>query len=200
MSALLDLVMRRRARALVDRLAPLLPPGGRLLDVGSGTGHNAAALLDRGLCASVTPVDVVDLRITGPEVVVGSLETLSFPEKSFDLSLLLYVLQYPIDPADMLRSCARVSRDGVLVVQSTYDDVLGLGLLGLNELAWGPGAWAVARALGWVRPARFSLATRRLMSERRLLAAIDRAGLRLERRLPCPWRSGHVRSDAWVLR
>lgn len=199
MNALLDRVMRRRAGLLADRLAPVLPARGRLVDVGAGTGHNAAALLDRGLCASVTPVDVVDLRVTGPDVTRWAGGELPFPEKSFDLSLLLYVLQYPLDPVALLRSCARVS-EGVVVVQSTYDDALGLGLLGLNELAWGPGAWGVARALGWVRPGSFALATRRLFSERRMLDCIDRAGLRVARRLPAPWRPGHVRSDLWVLR
>lgn len=197
---LLDAVMRRRADALAARLAPHLRAGSWVVDVGAGTGHNADALVRRAACARVTPVDVVDMRVVGPAVVLMQGHELPFPEKSFDFALLLYVLHYTLSPVEMLRACARVSRGGVLVVQSTHDDEVGRALLRANELAWGPLAWGVARAARWVPPGGFSLGARRLMSEREMQAAVAEAGLQVAQREGAPWRAGHVRSDLWVLR
>ena len=40
--------LRRRASHLAGRVAPHLPMGATVLDIGSGTGHNAEALRARG--------------------------------------------------------------------------------------------------------------------------------------------------------
>ena len=56
--------LRRRAERLTRRLVPHLPAGARLLDIGSGTGHNARALRVRtgGSCLEA---DVVDFHVVG---------------------------------------------------------------------------------------------------------------------------------------
>ena len=56
--------LRRRARHLAGRIAPHLPAGATVLDVGSGTGHNAEALRARG-AHTCTEADVVDFHVVG---------------------------------------------------------------------------------------------------------------------------------------
>ena len=43
--------LRRRSGHLAGRIAPHLPAGATVLDIGSGTGHNAEALRARGVLA-----------------------------------------------------------------------------------------------------------------------------------------------------
>ena len=63
--ALLNMLMTWRARGLAVRLIPLLPGNGRILDLGSGTGHNGE-YLRRLRLGPVSEVDVVDFSVVGP--------------------------------------------------------------------------------------------------------------------------------------
>lgn len=193
-------VMRRRAFGLGRELRLHLDPADTVLDVGSGTGHNAQALLELGACAAAFAVDVVDMRVVGPPVQRFDGLRLPFEDRSVDHVLLLYVLHYADEPAALLRECARVARRSVLVVQSTHEGIVGEAALRLNELLWGPVAWGLARVAGWIPPGRFSLGSRRFYDEARLLGIFTEAGLTVEGRAPRPWRLRRVRSDLWRLR
>ena len=56
MKRLLERLLERRAEALACRLAPFLADCGSALDIGCGTGHNAAAL--RALCPQLAVCDL----------------------------------------------------------------------------------------------------------------------------------------------
>ena len=62
LKSLVDAVMERRARQLVDHVGAWLPAEGRVLDLGSGTGHLSARLQrERGL--EVVTADVSDIHV-----------------------------------------------------------------------------------------------------------------------------------------
>lgn len=199
LKALLDLEMRRRAEALSEVLRPHLDPRATALDVGAGTGHNGQALVEAGACARVLAADVVDLRVVGPAVAIFDGRRLPFDGASVDVCLLIHVLHYAPDPAGLLRECARVARGAVLVIQSTHEGPWAGRALWLNELLWGPAAWGVARAAGWVKPGSFALSSRRFFSDEALRRVIAEAGLSVRGRAERRWRTPGVRSDLWRL-
>ena len=177
--SLFDGVMERRATALIGQLDGWLPRSGRVLDLGSGTGHLAATLeRDRGL--QVVAADVTDMHVTGPRPVLVSDGMLPFPSDSFATALLVFMLGYPRDPATVLREAARVTRGPVIVVQSVNSGRIGRAWHRAREFVWTVLAFHVSRVIGYVPPdARFSMSTRRFYTERELHRDVTAAGLRV---------------------
>jgi ubiquinone/menaquinone biosynthesis C-methylase UbiE len=128
--------LRRRAGHLAGRIAPHLPTGATVLDIGSGTGHNAEALRARGARTCVE-ADVVDFHVVGVGPVVFDGARLPFADRVFDACLLTFVLSYADDPAALLHEAggSPPGRPGLAVEPS--------GAGGRIALCW-----------GWVRAAR----------------------------------------------
>jgi len=107
---------------LLRAVRPHLPPGGRLLDVGCGSGDVPAFLLERlpgPLLAVGLDVKTLHLRDTPPGVrpVVGDVRRLPFPDRSFDVvtaSLFLHHFDATELPA-LLAGLARLARRALVV-------------------------------------------------------------------------------------
>jgi demethylmenaquinone methyltransferase/2-methoxy-6-polyprenyl-1,4-benzoquinol methylase len=120
-------------RFLVSRL----PPGGRVLDVATGTGLVAAELSRRGF--EVTGVDqsaemlaVARRRFGGTvEVIEAAADALPCADGSFDHLTFTYLLRYVDDPHATLAELARVVRPGGTVASLEFG-VPG----GLSRLLW----------------------------------------------------------------
>ncbi len=110
-------------RALVTALDPR--PGARILDVATGTGMVAAALVRRSGC-QVVAIDqseamlevarariARDARLTGRvSFVVGEAEHLPFGDAEFDALSFTYLLRYVDDRTATMRELARVLKPG----------------------------------------------------------------------------------------
>jgi demethylmenaquinone methyltransferase / 2-methoxy-6-polyprenyl-1,4-benzoquinol methylase len=151
----------RWRRFLVSRLPA---DGAHVLDVATGTGLVAAALVRRGF--RVTGLDQspemlararerFDGRI---ELVEASAEALPFPDASFDHLTFTYLLRYVDDPAATLRELVRVVRPGGTVAmlefglprgaaRPAWDLWVGIGLPLAGRLL-SPGWHEVGRFLG----------------------------------------------------
>jgi ArsR family transcriptional regulator len=100
---------------------------GDVLDAGSGDGTVAALLASR--CRSVTCLDASEKVLLAArrrlaefgnvDVAPGDLHALPFPDGRFDHVLLLNVLTYAKEPAQVLREAARVLRPGGDLTVST---------------------------------------------------------------------------------
>jgi demethylmenaquinone methyltransferase / 2-methoxy-6-polyprenyl-1,4-benzoquinol methylase len=108
----------RWRRFLVSRVD--VPPGGRVLDVATGTGAVALELVRARDC-TVVGVDqsaemlaVARARMRGHpvELLEARAEALPFEDASFDALTFTYLLRYVDDPAATLRELARVVRPG----------------------------------------------------------------------------------------
>ena len=195
-----DAVMARRARRLIDQVRTWLPAEGRVLDLGSGTGH-VSSQLERELGLEVVTADVSDIHIVGPRPVLIADGVLPFEEKTFSAALLLFMLAYPNDPAGVLAEAARVTRGPVIVVQSLHSSRLGYAWLRVREFLWTIVAFRVSKVLGYVPPkAKFTMNTRRFYTADDLRRDVMAAGLRVRSRRERPLLPGRSLVVAgWML-
>lgn len=175
----------RWRRFLVSRLPR---DGGHVLDVATGTGLVAKALLDRGF--RVTGLDQSPEMLARArarfgdrvELVEASAESLPFPDAAFDHLTFTYLLRYVDDPGATLAELARVVRPGGTVAMLEF---------GLPRGVWRPpwdlwvgvGLPLAGRLLspGWLEVGRFLGASIRgfhaAFPEERLLALWHEAGI-----------------------
>jgi len=195
--SLLDLVMERRARRLMEQVDAWLPTEGPVLDLGSGTGHFSARLKrERGL--DVVTADVSDIHVVGPPPVLIAGGVLPFEEGTFSAALLFFMLAYPNDPAGVLMEVARVTRGPIILVQSLHSGRLGYAWLRVREFFWTFSAFHVSRIVGYVpHDAEFTMRPRRFYTAQELRREVVAAGLRIRSRWERPVLPGHSLVVAW---
>lgn len=110
----------------------------RVLDVGSGTGSLALAVLQEAPASRVVGVDLspayvahARTRADGERATFeeGDAQRLRFPEGSFDKTLSLLVLNFIPDRAAAVREMARVTRPGGVVAAAVWDYGDGMEML-----------------------------------------------------------------------
>ncbi len=202
LKSLLDAVMARRSRRLAEQVRDWLPANGPVLDLGSGTGH-FGALLERELNLTVVPADVSDIHVAGHPPVLVSDGTLPFEADTYTAALLLFMLAYPREPANVLAEAARVTRGGgpVILVQTIYSGRLGYSWHRAREFLWTIVAFHVSKLAGYVpREATFSMRTRRFYTDAGLRRDVAAAGLRIRhRREHAVLPGGALVVAAWML-
>jgi len=191
-------ILARRARQLLGRLAPHLPREGRLLDVGSGTGHNAAAIED-ATRLQVTEMDVTDLNTKGRQLVLFDGQNIPFGNSDFDAVLLLYVLHYAADPMGLVQELGRVARTRVIIMQSVYYGPIGRVVLWLRDWIQGRLAFRVAARLGLVPRGPCPMQPMRYYTRKELAAVFQKANLRILTRSDSPWPCLGLSRDLYVL-
>ena len=95
--------------------------GQSLLEVGCGTGHNLEFFSGLGL--NVTGIDSSEPMLQmaakrlAPEarLLLGKVDRLAFDNNSFDIVVLITVLEFLPDPAGALKEAIRVSREKVYI-------------------------------------------------------------------------------------
>lgn len=138
---------------LAGLLRPFVPPGGRLLDIGGGTGELGAGLASR-LDAQAVVADTTEqmlARVDGePRVSVSraSAERLPFPDAFFDGVLCSDAFHHFADQVQAAQEMARVLREGgaVLVLELDPSGVVRVAA-GLERLLGEPGAFLRPREL-----------------------------------------------------
>ena len=200
LTSLFDAVMERRSGRLIEQVGGWLPTGGRMLDLGSGTGH-LAARLERELGLEVVTADVSDMHVVGRPPVPIADGVLPFEDASFSAALLVFMLAYPSDPAGVLTEAARVTRGPVILVQTLYANRIGRAWHRVREFLWTIVAFHVSKLLGYVPPqARFSMHTRRFYTAEALRRDVVAAGLRIGARRERPVLPGRsLVVAAWML-
>jgi len=183
---MLDAVMERRARRLLEQVREWLPAEGPVLDLGSGTGHLSHEL-ERELGLEVVAADVSDIHVVGPPPVLIADGVLPFEDRAFSAALLFFMLAYPKDPTGVLAEAARVTRGPIILVQSLHSGRFGYAWLRVREFLWTLVAFHVSRVLGYVAPdAEFTMNTRRFYTARELQRDVVAAGLRVRARRAHP--------------
>ena len=180
LKSLLDAVMERRSRRLIEQVREWLPAEGPVLDLGSGTGH-LSARLGRELGLEVVTADVSDMHVVGRPPVLVADGALPFDRQAFSASLLFFMLAYPMDPVGVLMEAARVTRGPVILVQTLYSGRVGYAWHRWREFLWTIVAFHLSRLVGYVPPhARFTMRTRRFYTAEELRRELVAAGLRVK--------------------
>ncbi len=200
MKSILDAVMERRARQLMEQVGSWLPAEGPVLDLGSGTGH-LSARLERELGLDVITADVSDMHVVGRPPILIADGVLPFDDRTFSAALLFFMLAYPNDPAGVLAEAARVTRGPIILVQSLHSDRPGYAWLRVREFLWTIVAFHVSKVLGYVpRDAAFSMNTQRFYTAQTLERDVMAAGLRIRARWERPVLPGRsVVVAGWIL-
>ena len=109
----------RRVRVIAASVAELLPPDGRVLDVGSGDGYIDLLITRRRPGLEISGIDVVMRGRTHVPVEHFDGVTIPFEDDSVDVVMLVDVLHHTETPLDLLREATRVSRDGLVIKDVT---------------------------------------------------------------------------------
>ena len=199
MKRLLERLLERRANALARRISPFLANCGSALDIGCGTGHNAAALRALRPRLLVYEADIVDMKVVGDPPVIIHQAMLPFPNNRFDCGLLLFVLHYPPDPVPLLREAHRVISSRLLILHSTWGDAFSRWLLRGREWIQGAAAFHVAKWAGLIKPCRCPLHPARLMDRPHLEDLFHTSGWTVHCRQEERWPGTRLSRDLYVL-
>ena len=98
-------------------------PGNRLLDVGCGKGAFIARMRLHGWDAEGLEVDADAVKharqINSLNIHLGTLESIQFQDKSFDVITLNHVIEHVHDPISLIRECLRILKVGGKLVLAT---------------------------------------------------------------------------------
>ena len=117
-------VAGRRVRVLAELLAPQIPAGARVLEVGSGDGRLTRLVADLRPDLAITAIDV--LVRPGARFPVQPFDGRNIPygDRDFDVVMLVDVLHHADDPGDLLAEATRVARKHVLVKDHVLEGFL----------------------------------------------------------------------------
>lgn len=119
-----------RARRNFNLLKPYLQ--GKILDIGAGNCLISELISKK---YKVSCIDVTDNNKTGLPLVLYDGNKLPFKKKSFDTSLLLYVLHHDSNPENLVKEAVRVTRERIIVFEDLYNNGLELLLLKILDLS-----------------------------------------------------------------
>jgi SAM-dependent methyltransferase len=129
----------RHRRALFERFLVAVPPfgGGRLLDVGCGTGEFPALARDHGWQAEGVEVSELGASLARRRGLVVHADAGALPDARFDAVTLWNVVDFFLRPVEQLRELHRVLAPGGLVFVRTPNAVFQLA------------AWRLSRVVVW---------------------------------------------------
>ncbi len=108
-------IQHRRVNVLAGHFSRLIPQEARLLDIGSGDGQLAGALLETRSDLRVTGVDIKVRANTGIPVQAFDGKHLPFSDHSFDWAILADVIHHMDEPEVLLTDALRVVKQGLLI-------------------------------------------------------------------------------------
>ena len=122
-----------RIESIVEKLIFVIPSDSKILDVGCGDGLLASRLKNELIGIDIQGVDTVEQKKKFIPVELFDGRTLPYPNKSFDVVLLMDVLHHAREPSMLLKECMRVSRKAVIIKDHTWWNPIGLGFLYLSD-------------------------------------------------------------------
>ena len=160
-----DYVENRRALALTDRLADIIPDRFVMLDVGCGDGLIARLITERRTDIQLRGLDVLTRDLAYIPVERFNGEVIPYEDASFDGVMFVDVLHHTHDPMVLLREATRVAREAIVIKDHTLDGLLA-----------GP----TLRAMDWVGNARYGVSLPyNYWTKREWLEAFQKLGVKV---------------------
>lgn len=110
-----------RVEALRRNLAPLLPAGASILDVGCGDGFLSRRLAESRPDCRLEGIDVLPRPVTQIPTTPFDGRHLPYSDKSIDIVMFVDVLHHTDDPFVLLSEARRVARHGIVIKDHARD-------------------------------------------------------------------------------
>jgi 2-polyprenyl-3-methyl-5-hydroxy-6-metoxy-1,4-benzoquinol methylase len=129
-------IMIQNFKAYLERINKISKGSGRLLDVGSATGHFMEIAKKQGW--NVFGMEISDYaagigRRKGLEIKTGNFEDFDYPNASFDVVTFLDILEHFMNPELAIGKAARILKSGgILVINTPNTDSLLAKVFGKN--------------------------------------------------------------------
>jgi SAM-dependent methyltransferase len=128
-----NLVGLRRVRVLATAIAPLVPPGSRVLDIGCGEGSLGALIAQHRANVVLEGYDIAIRRQTVIPVHKFDGQRIPAEDASADVVMFVDVLHHTPDPMVLMREAARVARCAVVIKDHRISRIGGRALLRLMD-------------------------------------------------------------------
>ncbi len=191
-------ILERRAVRIAGQIAAHLPETGKVLDIGSGTGHNVREL-SKTTFLSFFETDVVNMSLTDSRPILFDGKDLPFNNNAFSSSLMLFMLHYVEEPALFLKEVHRITSGKVILVQSVYNGRTGLLTLKYRELVQGRSAFHVCKCPGLLKNCPCSLFPVRYFTRNQLSKIIFQTGFSIAHFDYKEWPGLSVSRDLYIL-
>ena len=110
-------IIQKRTEKIVNVFENFIQEGEKILDIGAGGGWIGKEIQKRKN-AEVTLTDITDFNQTSDlKFVLYDGEKISFPDNSFDVSLLVFVLHHCKNPLRILEEAKRVARKKIIIIE-----------------------------------------------------------------------------------
>jgi len=157
-----DLLEKR----LLEKLLADFPESRTALEIGCGTGHFSRWLGTKDLKVTGLDISAAMLaeahRLNGLNYVMGDALHLPFPDRAFDLAVLITTLEFVTDAAGALSEAVRVARQGMILGVLNRWSLLALKHRRSGKPPWNSarffGPWELARLVRIAAGARFRAA------------------------------------------
>ena len=116
---LVERIIKRRTERIVNAFEKFVEKGEKILDVGAGGGWIAKEIQKRKK-AKVALLDVVDFNQSDLELILYDGKKMPFPENSFDVVLLIFVLHHVKNPLMVLKEARRITKNKIIIFEDTY--------------------------------------------------------------------------------
>jgi ubiquinone/menaquinone biosynthesis C-methylase UbiE len=111
-------IYKRAAEKMCQDCEQFIEKGSKILDLGCGRGITAETFRNY-FQAEILGADIGDQRVVDLPFQMINGRNLPFPDNSFDVVLISYVLHHAESPMELLKEAKRVSRDKIIV----YEDL-----------------------------------------------------------------------------
>jgi len=129
-------VHQKVARAVCHECEDFIEKGSKILDLGCGRGVLTIALRDYFQAESVG-IDIKDQRVLKnfPFQIYDG-ENLPFPDNSFNITFMGYVLHHAKYPEKVLSEAKRVTKEKIIILEDLPEGILGKMLAKIHQLAY----------------------------------------------------------------
>jgi len=128
-------IYERAAKKMCLDCQGFIKKGSKILDWGCGTAIVGKTFQDF-FQAELFGVDVQDVRTVKIPFKITDGKSLSFPENSFDVVLINYVLHHSEDPVSVLKEAKRVARDKIVIYEDLPEDILSKLICQLHGISF----------------------------------------------------------------
>lgn len=133
---MLSPIYKKSAKVTCQECEDFIEKGSKILDLGCGKGFITNTLKNY-FKADILGVDIEDYRIVqGFPFQVYDGETLPFPDNSFDVVFLSYVLHHTEYPKKVISEAKRVTKDKVIVFEDLPEGIRGTLMAKVHTLTY----------------------------------------------------------------